>query len=134
MKQKFALSGILVAYIFGGLIYPYAHIHTHNCNHSLSTQPSTQSVHTTQHGTHSHCHQHVHSSSEEHQESTRHSHDHDHSECPACELLWMAQFAPDLPVIIENYRIVWLESPSPAMVANTTDASLPLLRGPPHLA
>ena len=130
MKQKFALSGILVAYIFGGLIYPYAHIHNHNCNHSLGKQPSTQSVH----GTHSHCNQHVHSCSEEHEDSTRHSRDHDHSECPACELLWMAQFAPDLPVIIENYRIVWLESPSPAMVANTTDASLPLLRGPPHLA
>ncbi len=125
MRQQFALSGILAAYIFGGLIYPYAHIHTHSCSHRPGSQQSTQ----THHESHSHCH-HVHSSTEKHQ----HSHDHSHSECPACELLWMAQFTPDLPVIVENYSVVWLKSPAPAKVAIKTDASLPLLRGPPVLA
>ncbi|TWT63762.1 DUF2946 family protein [Rubinisphaera italica] len=129
MRQQFVLSGILAAYIFGGLIYPYAHIHTHSCSHHHGSQQSTE-IH---HESHSHCH-HVHSSTEKHQDSHQHSHDHSHSECPACELLWMAQFTPDLPVIIENYSVVWLESPAPAMVAINTDASLPLLRGPPVLA
>lgn len=133
MTRRFALLGIIAAYVWGGLIYPYAHVHIQgNCTSHIHDDD----LHKTEHrglGYHSHCH-HVHLTNLEDQDSSLQDSDHSHSGCPACELLWIAHLAPALAEVVEHYCIIWHEPPGLQTVVQKTDTSLPLLRGPPALA